>query len=62
MAWKVELSAEADRQLGKLDRQITHRILKFLFDRVAQLDDPRSIGEALHGSELGAFWRYRVGD
>ncbi|HWE86479.1 MAG TPA: type II toxin-antitoxin system RelE/ParE family toxin [Terracidiphilus sp.] len=62
MAWKVELSSAADRQLDKLDKQITRRILKFLFERVAQLDDPRSIGEALHGSELGEFWRYRVGD
>ena len=26
------------------------------------LDDPRSIGDALKGSELGEFWKYRVGD
>ena len=38
------------------------RILKFLHERVAKLDDPRSIGEALHGSRLGEFWKYRVGD
>lgn len=38
------------------------RILSFLFDRVAKLDDPRSIGDALKGSKLGAFWKYRVGD
>ncbi len=34
----------------------------FLHERVATLDDPRSIGEALKGSRLGAFWKYRVGD
>jgi mRNA interferase RelE/StbE len=62
MAWKVELSQEADRQLDKLDPQIARRILKFLNDRVAPLDNPRSIGEALHGSKLGEFWKYRVGD
>ena len=62
MAWKIELSQEADRQLDKLDLQIARRILKFLHERVAQLDNPRSIGEALHGSKLGEFWRYRVGD
>jgi mRNA interferase RelE/StbE len=62
MAWKIELSQEADRQLDKLDPQIVRRILKFLHERVAQLDNPRSIGEALHGSKLGEFWRYRVGD
>ena len=26
------------------------------------MDDPRSVGEALHGSQLGEFWKYRVGD
>ena len=26
------------------------------------LDDPRSIGEALRGSRLGEFWKYRIGD
>ena len=25
-------------------------------------DDPRSIGEALKGSKLGEFWKYRIGD
>jgi len=27
---------------------------------VAKLDDPHSIGEALHGSRLGEMWKYRV--
>jgi mRNA interferase RelE/StbE len=62
MAWKIELSQEADRQLDKLDPQVARRILKFLHQRVAQLDNPRSIGEALHGAKLGEFWKYRVGD
>ena len=62
MAWKVELSEETSRQLDKLDPQIARRILKFLHERVARLDNPRSIGEALRGSKLGEFWKYRVGD
>jgi len=62
MAWNVELSQRADKELSKLDPQDARRILKFLFERVATLGDPRSIGEALHGSRLGEFWRYRVGD
>jgi mRNA interferase RelE/StbE len=62
MAHNVELSESADRELGKLDAQQAKRILKFLHERVAKLDDPRSIGEALHGSRLGEFWKYRVGD
>ena len=62
MAWRVELAASASKQLRKLDPQIATRILTFLRDLVAQLDDPRSIGEALRGKELGDFWKYRVGD
>jgi mRNA interferase RelE/StbE len=62
MAWKVELDPAAERELGKLDPQVARRILAFLYGRVADLDDPRSIGEALKGSRLGEFWKYRVGD
>ena len=31
-------------------------------DRLLVLKDLRSIGQALKGSELGDFWKYRVGD
>ena len=62
MAWTVEIDAGAKKDLAKLDRQIARRIVRFLRGRVAKLEDPRSIGKALHGSELGEFWKYRVGD
>ena len=62
MAWKLELDPTAERELSKLDPQVARRILSFLHGRLAQLDDPRSIGEALSGAKLGAFWKYRVGD
>jgi mRNA interferase RelE/StbE len=48
--------------LRKLDRPVQRRILAFLEERIERLDDPRSIGEALKGGELGDFWKYRVGD
>ena len=62
MAWKIEIDSEAKRDLDKLDPPIARRILSFLHDRVALLDDPRCIGEPLKGSRLGDFWKYRVGD
>ena len=62
MAWKIEVSPAAERELSKLDAQHAKRILKFLHERLARLDDPRSVGKALQGSHLGEFWRYRVGD
>jgi len=62
MAWKIEFDRAAERELAKLDRAVAQRILVFLHGRVSQLEDPRSLGEALKGSRLGAFWKYRVGD
>ena len=50
------------RDLKKLDRPNQQRLVGFLKDRVATLDDPRSIGEALSGAKLGQYWKYRVGD
>lgn len=61
MAWTVELDAGAKKDLARLDPPIARRILKFLRERLAKLTDPRSMGEGLHGSELGEFWKYRVG-
>jgi mRNA interferase RelE/StbE len=61
MAWTVELSSLAQRNLADLDPHIARRILAFLRDRVVAVDNPRSIDEALKG-ELGEFWKYRVGD
>ena len=62
MAWRIELDSAAVHDLGQLDRQAARRILAFLHGRLAALDDPGSIGEALEGSGLGEFWKYRVGD
>ena len=55
MAWTIELDQTAVRDLDKLDQQPRRRILAFLHDRVATLDNPRSLGEALKGSTLGEF-------
>lgn len=62
MAWRIEFDRSAARELDKLDPQARRRILKFLTGRVAPASDPRSVGEALKGSRLGDFWKYRVGD
>lgn len=62
MAWIVEFDRNAERELDKLDSSQAKRILQFLFDRVAHLDDPRSVGEALKGSRFQNLWKYRIGD
>jgi mRNA interferase RelE/StbE len=62
LIWRIEIDAAAEKDLAKLDKPIARRITKFLQDRVAALDDPRSIGGALQGVQFGEFWKYRVGD
>lgn len=62
MAWTIEFDRSAQRELSKLDHATAARILAFLRDRVAPLDDPRVIGQALRGRKLGEYWKYRVGD
>jgi mRNA interferase RelE/StbE len=62
MAWRIELSDLARKNLKQLDPQNARRILAFLNDRIATLENPRAIGEALRGSKLGELWKYRVGD
>lgn len=59
--WTIEYTDTARRQLRKLDKSAARRIVDYLKLRVAPLEDPRSLGKALHGV-LGNFWRYRVGD
>jgi mRNA interferase RelE/StbE len=62
MGWTVEVSAGARKALSKLDPAAARTILRFLDEKVARSADPRATGRALAGSELGNFWRYRVGD
>lgn len=62
MAWRIEFLPVAEKELARLDRSTAQRILAFLDQRVRNASDPRAIGEALVGKELGQFWKYRVGD
>ena len=62
MVWRIEIDRAAIKELNAFDKPVAKRILTFLNDRVAPLDDPRSIGEALKGAKLGSLWKYRVGD
>jgi mRNA interferase RelE/StbE len=59
--WTVRIDAKAEKELSRLSGSDRQRILKFLHQRVAPSENPRSIGDALAGP-LSGFWRYRVGD
>ena len=61
MTWTIEYTRTAETQLRKLERQIAKRILDYLDDKIAPLENPRSRGKALVGP-LGELWRYRIRD
>ncbi|MDR1124861.1 MAG: type II toxin-antitoxin system RelE/ParE family toxin [Deltaproteobacteria bacterium] len=62
MAWQIEFSPGADKALAKLGRDAQKQIVRFLRDRVANLEDPRSTGKRLVGPRLSGLWRSRGGD
>ena len=62
MAWTIRFSDQATRQLERLDGSISKRIFRFLNDRLAAHDDPRTLGAPMQGAEWHGFLRYRVGD
>jgi len=60
--WTIEYHTLVQKEMRKINPEVRRRIRSFLHERLAALDDPRQTGAALQGSELGNFWRYRVGD
>jgi mRNA interferase RelE/StbE len=58
LAWQIELTETAAKQLAGLDKLEAKRIMIFLRKRLAERDDPRDHG----AGPLGSLWRDRVGD
>ena len=61
MAWTIDYTDTALKQLKKLDRPTAQSLVCYLSERISPLADPRSSGKALVG-HLTGLWRYRVGD
>ena len=60
MAWKIEVTETAKKQLAKLDHQVQSEIVRYLRERIRTDEDPRRFGAPL-GKELAGRWKYRVG-
>jgi len=61
LAWTIEFTAEAARQLKRLDRSHQQRILAYLEALLLECTSPRQRGKGLK-AKLSGLWRYRVGD
>ena len=62
MAWRIEFDPRALDELKRLDKTVQVRIVKTIRERIAPLENPRILGQALRGEELGRYWKYRIGD
>ncbi len=62
MVWTVDIAPAALKDLDKINSKSRQRILNFLNNRLAVLEDPRQLGKALVGKKYENQWRYRVGD
>lgn len=61
MAWTIEITRTAEKQITKLHREAQQAIVGFLRERLAATDNPRRWGRPLQGEKRG-LWRYRVGE
>jgi mRNA interferase RelE/StbE len=61
MAWTIEVSKPARKQLDALDQIARARIIAYLETRVLTQPDPRRLATRLIGED-SPNWRYRVGD
>ena len=58
MDWTISYSNSATKELRKLDRTTSRRIVDYM-ERVSELDNPRLRGKPLVGQSRE--WSYRVG-
>lgn len=61
MAWAIEFHPDARKELKKLGRSESARIIRTLEERITPLEDPRALGAPLKGEHEG-YWRWRIGD
>ena len=62
MAWTLELTKQAKADLDQVGATAAQPILKFLYERVRMLPNPRMAGKSLSGNAFAGLWRYRVGE
>jgi len=61
LTYKVILSPKVQKQLRKLDKNVSRLIVKYLYKHVDGLSNPREKGKGLTANRSGQ-WRYRIGD
>jgi len=60
MTWKIEFTSSAEKEFGKLSRDVQKRIRDFLRSKI--ITNPRAYGIAMQGGSVIKLWRYKIGD
>ena len=61
MSYKVVFSADAKKELKKLDKHTASLIIGWIEKNLQGCDNPRTKGKGLTANRSGQ-WRYRIGD
>lgn len=61
MAWQIEMTDTARKQLLRLDHRVQAEVVRYLRERIAAGEDPRRFGSPLR-RDLTGLWKYRVMD
>lgn len=62
MEWNINFLPKAKKKLDKLPPKEITRILKFLYENLRNIENPRNYGKSLVGNKYKDIWRFRVGD
>jgi len=62
LTWEIKYTESALRQLKKIDKPIARKMLDFMDERIAHIENSRSVGKNLVGPKIRPYWRYRIGD
>lgn len=60
MKYELKISDKAKKQLKKIDKIYSEKILKWINKNLKDTDNPYLYGKPLKGN-LSEYWRYRVG-
>lgn len=61
MSYKLKFTHDVQKTLRKMDKHQAKLIVRWLYQNVDDIDNPRSIGKGLTANRSGQ-WRYRVGN
>ncbi|STP30497.1 type II toxin-antitoxin system RelE family toxin [Enterococcus durans] len=60
MTYRLEFTPEIQKQLRKMDKYQATLIVRWLYQHIDSVDDPRKFGKGLTANRSGQ-WRYRIG-